>query len=522
MSVLPAPTLTKSPSEQVHLNRITNKSSNQRASLAADDEYTVQSGGLINDTNEIATQLVLKNIKINKSRPRFKEGVPRSSFAPGKKECVDSILDRYTKTDDSPFMGVFVVFWVGVFSIVFNYVVHYYLDKGFKSELGELFFRDIFKIALNDLIMYLSIYFTFFVQILVKRGWIKWETTGWIVTSVYEVGYLVFFVDFIERQDYPWIGKIFLFLHSLVLLMKMHSYGFYNGYLWSIHNELKFSRGFQKKIELSQTEQTSDLAKTIEDSIAFCQFELDTQSTQTPFPSNISLANFFSYTMFPTLVYQIEYPRTDKIRWSYVAEKVMAIFGVIFLMFIVAQNSLYPLACEMIQLKDTPFSVSIRRFPILLMDFIPNFLLIFFLDFYLIWDAILNCLAELTMFGDREFYGPWWNCITWEDFSRLWNIPVHKFLLRHVYHSSISAFHLNKTQATLFTFLFSSVIHELTMYVLFGKFRGYIFFFQMFQLPLIYIAKLSFFKERKLLGNIQFWLGIMLGPALVASLYLTF
>lgn len=513
-----------SPSEQSQLNRMSSTHSH-RHSLALDNDYVGQASELINDTNLSKKDQYIKearqNIQLN-GRPRFKEGVPRSTFGAARKECVESILDRSTRTTENPFMGVFVVFWVSVFSIVFNHCVHYYLENGFKSELGELFFRDIFKIALNDLVMYLSLYFVFALHWLIKKGWLKWESTGWVLSSVYEFGYLVFFVRFIEGQQYPWIGKIFLFLHSLVLLMKMHSYSFYNGYLWTIYNELKFSKAFAKKNEDNFDSQTEEVRKMIDDSIAFCQFELGTQSTSTPFPSNITLANFFTYTMFPTLIYQIEYPRTKTIRWGYVAEKMLAIFGVIFLMFIISQNSLYPLACEMVELKDEPLSDKLRLFPMLLLDFIPSFFLVFFLNFYLIWDAILNCIAELTRFGDREFYGPWWNCITWDEFSRLWNVPVHKFLLRHVYHSSISALHLDKLQATLFTFLFSSVIHELSMYVLFRKFRGYIFFFQMYQLPLIYIAKLKFFKERKVLGNIQFWLGILLGPAVVACLYLTF
>lgn len=28
---------------------------------------------------------------------------------------------------------------------------------------------------------------------------------------------------------------------------------------------------------------------------------------------------------------------------------------------------------------------------------------------YLIWETILNTLAELTYFADRSFYDAWWN-----------------------------------------------------------------------------------------------------------------
>jgi sterol O-acyltransferase len=50
----------------------------------------------------------------------------------------------------------------------------------------------------------------------------------------------------------------------------------------------------------------------------------------------------------------------------------------------------------------------------------------------------LNALAEITRFADRGFYADWWNSVSWDQFSRDWNRPVYNFLLRHVYHSSIS------------------------------------------------------------------------------------
>ena len=226
--------------------------------------------------------------------------------------------------------------------------------------------------------------------------------------------------------------------------------------------------------------------------------------------------------MFPTLIYQIEYPRTEKIRWSYVGEKLCAIFGIILLMIVIAQNYMYPLAIKALELRTLPLNERILHYPLLLLNIMPSFLLIYILVWYLIWDAILNCIAELSKFGDRDFYGDWWNCVSWDQFAREWNIPVHKFLLRHVYHSSISALRLSKTSATIFTFLLSSIVHEMAMYVLFHKMRGYLLLLQMFQLPLVAISKTKYLKERRTLGNIIFWIGIASGPSVMCTLYLTF
>jgi MBOAT, membrane-bound O-acyltransferase family len=51
----------------------------------------------------------------------------------------------------------------------------------------------------------------------------------------------------------------------------------------------------------------------------------------------------------------------------------------------------------------------------------------------------LNILAEVTRFGDRAFYKDWWNATTIGDFWRLWNIPVHKWMMRTVYSPLIHA-----------------------------------------------------------------------------------
>jgi hypothetical protein len=64
-----------------------------------------------------------------------------------------------------------------------------------------------------------------------------------------------------------------------------------------------------------------------------------------------------------------------------------------------------------------------------------------------------------------------WNSTSWDEFSRKWNKPVHAFLLRHVYASSISSYKLSRTSAMFVTFLISALAHELVMAVVTQKFR---------------------------------------------------
>jgi len=97
---------------------------------------------------------------------------------------------------------------------------------------------------------------------------------------------------------------------------------------------------------------------------------------------------------------------------------------------------------------------------------------------------------------------------------------VHNFLLRHVYHSSISVFDLSRVSASLVTFFLSACVHELIMLCIFRRLRGYLLILQMSQLPLVSLSRTRFMRNRKLVGNIFFWLGIFTGPSLLCSLYL--
>ncbi len=65
-------------------------------------------------------------------------------------------------------------------------------------------------------------------------------------------------------------------------------------------------------------------------------------------------------------------------------------------------------------------------------------------------------------FGDREFYKDWWNASTIGDYWRLWNMPVHKWLLRTVYFPALRA-GVPRFWSMLLVFFVSAVGHELCL-----------------------------------------------------------
>ena len=58
------------------------------------------------------------------------------------------------------------------------------------------------------------------------------------------------------------------------------------------------------------------------------------------YPNNLTFVNHYKWIPLPTLVYELEYPRTDAINWYYVAEKLVAMVGIMFVMIQVSQYSI--------------------------------------------------------------------------------------------------------------------------------------------------------------------------------------
>ncbi|KAH7410260.1 MBOAT, membrane-bound O-acyltransferase family-domain-containing protein [Phaeosphaeria sp. MPI-PUGE-AT-0046c] len=444
--------------------------------------------------------------------------------------------------------------------------------------------RDLFVMLTTDVSMCAATSFGFFLHKAITRDYLTWNGWGWIIQSLWQTFFTVTVIWVTFWREWPWTHTVFIVLHVFVLLMKQHAYAFYNGYLSRVYRRRNLlqqkleqldkmnshqdptpestaarttslddpaSRQLTKRrnlgpkystnlaievsdiaaisqaIEAGQTldeEQIQIFRKVLNTEITILEEELRGKCTTTDnvYPSNITLYNFVEWTCLPTLVYDLEYPRQDHVNWWYVAEKSAATLGVIWVMIIVSQAYIYPVVVETVRQKETGMSLDERwkEFPWVVSDMLFPMLLEQLLSWYVIWECLLNVLAEITRFADRGFYGDWWNSISFDQYARDWNRPVHNFLLRHVYHSSISFFHLSKMQATFFTFLLSAVVHEVLMFCLFKKVRGYLFTFQLTQLPLAAFMKTKMMRGQDTLGNIIFWFGLFIGPSVITSLYL--
>ncbi|KAJ2841118.1 Sterol O-acyltransferase 2 (Sterol-ester synthase 2) [Coemansia erecta] len=236
------------------------------------------------------------------------------------------------------------------------------------------------------------------------------------------------------------------------------------------------------------------------------------------FPQNMTLMNYCMFQLSPTLVYELEYPRTAGIRWGYVAEKLAGTAGIFVVFYIVVAHLMIP---HLERMSETGVLITTVH---LMGPMATCWLLFFFITF----DSISNGFAELTRFADRRFYDDWWNARGLDEFSRKWNRPVHMFLARHIYVpvrenwqpaivSSESKFIKIRNgipasvAAMAATFFFSSILHELTVVVACNRWNhGMFFFSQMLQIPLIMFSeRVKWFKKQQALRNWAFWLAMV-------------
>ncbi|KAI0339433.1 MBOAT-domain-containing protein [Trametopsis cervina] len=525
------------------------------------------------------------------------------SFSP-RKSVFDISNERSTTNE---FRGFFTLFWISMFLMAVRTYVRSLETSGyplsFEFGMKFMFAEDTVMLFVSDAVLVLSTAICVPFAQAIRKGWVNYYWAGAALQHLWQTLVLAVAVQWTFTRQWPWVQSGYLTLHTLVLIMKMHSYMSINGYLAHVDAQAQSMLAQLRKMTeavggwdeaiavatsyrrskdqksgddaptndtpipvqetatvngeatlrkrshaTSTSETTPDLkpASVVNPSqvittgnrllspssvlkpgphplvdhpdeniaaLARDYSELESELVGSGpkyvrWPDNITYRGFAHYMLVPTLVYELEYPMTDRIRPLYVFEKTVATFGTFALLYTVTESFIFPLTPT----KEQSFFRS-------LLDLALPFMTAYLLLFYLIFECICNGFAELSCFADRQFYEDWWNATSWEEFSRKWNKPVHTFLLRHVYASSMSSYKLSKHSAMFFTFLLSAAVHELVMAIVTKKIRMYLFTMQLAQIPLIAIGRMPVIKQNKLLGNLVFWLGLYAGFPLLCVAY---
>ncbi|KAJ1772716.1 Sterol O-acyltransferase 2 (Sterol-ester synthase 2) [Coemansia sp. RSA 1813] len=458
-----------------------------------------------------------------------------------------SILD-YTELmyqGSDTIRGLVTCFWTIVGAYLVSILASHYERNGelLSGDLAVLLTSRGKDLLLSDLALVASTFFVVpFVRLLWAGSWQPYfldprnSSCAIALHAAVEVSWLVFWYGWQGTRGWPWTQRCFFSLHTAVNWMKIHSYLSTNRHLACVLRN--------KEDRLRGRGSCKEAGEEIQEEIK----ELDAQLcpySNARFPQTLTTHNYFMFQLCPTLVYELEYPRTPRIRWLYVAEKMAGTAGIFIVFYVVVAHLMIPHLERMSQTGVLMTTVHLMG------PMATCWLLFFFITF----DSISNGFAELTRFADRRFYDDWWNARGLDEFSRKWNRPVHLFLARHIYmpirdnwriykssERSDTSKEKNKPKtkravgrfvrhlrinipapmaAMAATFFFSSILHEVTVVVACHRWNhGVLFFSQMMQIPLIFASdKMMWYKNQHALRNWIFWLVMVFFQPFLLCLY---
>ena len=275
-----------------------------------------------------------------------------------------------------------------------------------------------------------------------------------------------------------WIGGCVL-VGAVCLTMKLLSYHLVNDSLLLLYNHKN---------------EEQKLAPEIESIYQNCAY-----------PDNLTLRNVFYFWIAPTLCYQPAYPKNDTIRKSFVLKRFLefasaAIVG----QFLLHQFMLPDIQQSVMHLLDGDGSLVVMVDNIL--KIAATSLYCWLLMFFGFFHAFLNLMAELLMFGDREFYQDWWNASSLEEYWRLWNSPVHKWFKRHIYVPLRFKYGLSSRHAQFLVFGISAFMHEYLVAVPTHILKFWSFWAIFLQFPLIMFVNAILKRyPNSSFGNYFFW-----------------
>uniref|UniRef100_A0A673MXK5 O-acyltransferase n=1 Tax=Sinocyclocheilus rhinocerous TaxID=307959 RepID=A0A673MXK5_9TELE len=222
--------------------------------------------------------------------------------------------------------------------------------------------------------------------------------------------------------------------------------------------------------------------------------------------------NMYYFVFAPTLCYELNFPRSESIRMGFLLRRLFEMtYFISNVLSIVFQWMVPIIRSSMKPLQEMDYSRMTER---LLRLAVPNHLL-WLIFFYWFFHSSMNFVAELLRFGDREFYRDWWNSETITFFWQNWNIPVHKWCLRHFYKPLLRR-GAGKLLSQSAVFFASAFFHEYLVSVPLRMFRLWAFMGMMAQLPLAWFVA-RFLRGNY--GNAAVWLSLIIGQPIAVLMY---
>ncbi|XP_065896925.1 sterol O-acyltransferase 1-like [Dysidea avara] len=217
-----------------------------------------------------------------------------------------------------------------------------------------------------------------------------------------------------------------------------------------------------------------------------------------------SLSQYMYFTFAPTLVYRDHYPRLKNIRLGRGIWYLLQFGGIISCTIIILKNFIRP---HLQLLEENPVMHGILA--------LTNCTLVGVFFMVMAGTCFLHCWqnfgGEMTLFGDRQFYGAWWRCLDYRNFYREWNLLVHDWIYCYIYQDLRSFLGPKFVTMSVFTATFmSSLFHE---YILATGMKFFLPLltveFSGFGVLFYYVRPVKFVPKEVL--NTMFLLGLSIG-----------
>ncbi|CAG2106558.1 unnamed protein product [Medioppia subpectinata] len=230
------------------------------------------------------------------------------------------------------------------------------------------------------------------------------------------------------------------------------------------------------------------------------------------YPNNLSVCDIYYFLYAPTLCYQINFPQTPRIRIRFVLTRLIESAVLLQIIVGLIQQWIIPGVMNSLEpFQDMEYSKIISR---LLLLAVPNHI-IWLIFFYTFFHSFMNLMAEILRFGDRDFYHDWWNSESVDQFWQKWNIPVHKWCVRHVYkplvYRGYSRFH-----ASCAVFIISAFFHEYIVSIPLKMLEIWSFAGMLGQIPFAIFVSTCL---RSNAANVAIWLHLIIGQPLAILMY---
>ncbi|KAF3691887.1 Diacylglycerol O-acyltransferase 1 [Channa argus] len=287
------------------------------------------------------------------------------------------------------------------------------------------------------------------------------------------------------------VGGAFVLGTYTILFLKLYSY---------------------KDVNLWCREQSIMKAKKLARSLSCPSPQVYRGDRKVCYPGNLTIRDMYYFVFAPTLCYELNFPRSPNIRMSFLLRRLFEMLFFTQLFVCLIQQWIIPIIqSSMKPLEDMDLSRMTER---LLRLAVPNHLL-WLMFFYWFFHSSMNFTAELLRFGDRQFYNDWWNSETVTYFWQNWNIPVHKWCLRHFYKPLLRR-GFSKIVSQSAVFFLSAFFHEYLVSVPLRMFRLWAFLGMMAQLPLAWVVGRFLHGNY---GNAAVWISIIIGQPFAVLMY---